>query len=99
MTHTDHRENTRPRETSGKHIRAFGWMILLTAIAFAAVATEYLPRGLTLTVILVLAAIQTVLQLATFMHLDRRHQLPILFMVSGLGFSVIIAVAIWWLRG
>lgn len=95
MTDTDHRENTRPRETSSQHIRAFGWMILLTAIAFAAVATGYLPTPLTVAVVLVLAGIQTLLQLTTFMHLDRRHQLPILFMASGLGFSVIIAVALY----
>ncbi|PTM59831.1 cytochrome C oxidase subunit IV family protein [Desmospora activa] len=98
MTDTDHRENTRPQETSGQHLRAFGWMILLTAIAFAAVATGTLSTPLTLTVILVLAVIQTVLQLTTFMHLDRRHQLPILFMASGLGFSAIIAVALWWMK-
>jgi cytochrome c oxidase subunit 4 len=99
MTHTDHKENTRPRETPRKHLRAFGWMILLTAIAFAAVGTGVLPKGITLAVILILAAIQALLQLVTFMHLDRRHQLPILFMASGIGFSLIIALAIWFWRG
>ncbi|PTX64221.1 heme/copper-type cytochrome/quinol oxidase subunit 4 [Melghirimyces profundicolus] len=99
MTRTDHNENTRPRETTSLHLKSFGWMLLFTAIAFALVGGGYFPAPVTFTVLLFLAFVQLILQLTTFMHLDRRSQLPILFIVSGVGFSVIIAVALWIMKG
>ena len=70
-------------------------MLLVTAIAFASVGSRYFPTSITLTVILVMAGIQLILQLTSFMHLDRRSQIPILFMTAGLGFSAIIVVGIY----
>ncbi|WP_380702992.1 cytochrome C oxidase subunit IV family protein [Salinithrix halophila] len=100
MTPTDHQEeNTRPKETPARHLRAFGWMLLFTTISFALVGSGYFSAPLTFTVILALAFIQLLLQLVIFMHMDRRHQLPILFMASGIGFSIIIAVAMWAMKG
>lgn len=100
MTQTHHKENARPRkETPSKHVRSFGWMLLITAIAFAFVGTGFFPATVTFTVILTLAVIQLILQLTIFMHLDRRSQVPILFMATGIGFSFIIVVAIFVMRG
>ncbi|GGA42094.1 hypothetical protein GCM10007416_13820 [Kroppenstedtia guangzhouensis] len=99
MTQTDHKNNTRRRETPSGHLRSFGWMLLVTAIAFASVGSRYFPTSITLTVILVMAGIQLILQLTSFMHLDRRSQIPILFMTAGLGFSAIIVVGIYFMRG
>ncbi|SMO70964.1 cytochrome C oxidase subunit IV family protein [Melghirimyces algeriensis] len=99
MTQTNHKENRRPRETASRHLFSFGWMILLTGIAFATVGTGFFSASITLTVILVLAFLQLILQLTTFMHLDRRSQLPTLFMASGIGFSIIIVVALWAMKG
>lgn len=99
MTQTDHKPSTRRRETPSGHLRSFGWMLLVTAIAFASVGSRYFPASITLTVILVMAGIQLILQLTSFMHLDRRSQIPILFMTGGLGFSLIIVVGIYFMRG
>ncbi|OYD07387.1 cytochrome C oxidase subunit IV family protein [Paludifilum halophilum] len=91
---TQQREDTRSGETPGQHLKSFGWMLLLTAIAFAFVGVNYFSPGMTLTVILILALAQAILQLVTFMHLTRRNQLPILFVTAGILFSIIIAVSI-----
>ncbi|SFS62936.1 cytochrome C oxidase subunit IV family protein [Marininema halotolerans] len=98
MTNSDQQPN-RPQETTSRHLISFGWMLLFTAISFALVKMEKFSPSVTFFFIVVLAFIQLILQLVTFMHLDRRHQLPILFMSSGIGFSIIIAVGMWWLRG
>ena len=65
---------------------------------FALVGTGIFPPWITFSIIVLLAFIQLVLQLTTFMHLDRRSQLPIVFMTAGIGFSVIIAVAMFLMR-
>ena len=98
MVQTDQPDNTRPRETPAKHLKSFGWMLLITAIAFSLVGTGIFPPWITFSIIVLLAFIQLVLQLTTFMHLDRRSQLPIVFMTAGIGFSVIIAVAMFLMR-
>ncbi|GGE08292.1 hypothetical protein GCM10011571_06930 [Marinithermofilum abyssi] len=95
MVQKESSASNRPRESSKKHLISFFWMILFTAAAFVVVATEAFSGPVTLAIILVLAAIQAVLQLFTFMHLDRRSQLPILFMASGIGLGVIFALSLW----
>ncbi|PTX60729.1 cytochrome c oxidase subunit 4 [Melghirimyces profundicolus] len=83
-------------ESSLKHLISFGWMILLTAVAFAAVALNIVPQNLVIPLILALAVVQVFLQLFTFMHLDfKKHRLTVMFMFTGIGIGVICAVALW----
>ncbi|QKG83570.1 cytochrome B6 [Kroppenstedtia pulmonis] len=88
-------ESTRHKESTTQYLSSFGWMLMLTAVAFLFVGTGYFPTRFTLIAILILAVIQGLFQFITFMHLDRRHQLVILFLISGLGLSVIFALGIW----
>ncbi|SDX39635.1 Heme/copper-type cytochrome/quinol oxidase, subunit 4 [Marininema mesophilum] len=99
MTQSNQHKQHRPRETAGRHLISFGWMLLFTAVSFALVSLERFSPRVTFALILVLAFIQFLIQLVSFMHLDRRQQLTILFLTSGIGFSIIIAVGMWWLKG
>jgi cytochrome c oxidase subunit 4 len=80
---------------------SFVLMLVLTALAFVAVASERIPAGFAVPFILLLALIQFVLQLVIFMHLNEKDsEYPILFVFSGL-FVAILTIAslmylIWW---
>ncbi|OYD07371.1 cytochrome C oxidase subunit IV family protein [Paludifilum halophilum] len=85
-------------ETAGKHLISFAGMIVLTVIAFALVGTGAVSNGVVIPVILLLAAIQVVIQLFTFMHLDQKGSFfPILFMGGGfiVAATAIIAMLFW----
>ncbi len=85
-----------PPERSRKHLIAFAVMRVLTAIAFAAVATGALPLAGLVTLLLIMAAIQVILQFFTFMHLDQKgHFFPIFFTGAGLLFAVIVVLGVW----
>ncbi len=85
-----------PPERSRKHLIAFAVMMVLTAIAFAAVATGALPLAGLVTLLLIMAAIQVILQFFTFMHLDQKgHFFPIFFTGAGLLFAVIVVLGVW----
>ncbi|SMO75827.1 cytochrome C oxidase subunit IV family protein [Melghirimyces algeriensis] len=94
--------NTQPtqaqtgKQDSGlKYVASFALMILLTAVAFAAVAMNIVPQGWVIPLILVLAAVQVFLQLFTFMHLDlKKDAVTVSFMVTGLFIGVVCAVAV-----
>lgn len=81
------------------HYITFVISILLTMLAFAAVAFGDLDPRFVISFIVVLAIVQAVFQLAYWMHMkDRGHNLPILFIFTG-GFVALLAVisAIYWM--
>lgn len=83
-------------DRSRKHLIAFAVMLVLTAIAFAAVATGALPVAALVALLLIMAAIQVILQFFTFMHLDQKgHFFPILFTGAGLLFAVVVVLGVW----
>ncbi|GGE26863.1 hypothetical protein GCM10011571_31340 [Marinithermofilum abyssi] len=83
------------QESAWKHVTSFAVMIVLTAIAFAAVATNLVPSHLLVPLLLTLAAVQVVVQLYTFMHLNQKGSgFPVAFMASGIFIGVISAVAL-----
>lgn len=78
-----------------KHILSFVVMIVLTAIAFYLVANDVMSIQLLIPILIGLAAIQVVLQLYIFMHLDQKGQtFPIFFMVVGIAIAVISVLGI-----
>ncbi|SEM80845.1 cytochrome C oxidase subunit IV family protein [Lihuaxuella thermophila] len=78
-----------------KYVISFFLMILFTAIAFILVERNWLSPEGTFWSITILAAIQVVLQLFTFMHLDQKGQeIPIIFMGLGILIAVISVVGI-----
>ncbi|MDI3270293.1 MAG: cytochrome C oxidase subunit IV family protein, partial [Bacillota bacterium] len=71
-----------------------GIMLALTAVAFLAVGFGWLAPSPLVILLLVLAGIQVVLQLAVFMHLDVSPRLYALTYGVGLLFAVTFAVAV-----
>ncbi|MHA0857111.1 cytochrome C oxidase subunit IV family protein [Paenibacillus sp. CMAA1364] len=94
--------NRRPRqEGPQKHIVVFILSIVLTLIAFAAVAAGEVNKAFTITLLLVMAVLQVFVQMAYWMHLkDKGHLLPIVFMLGGFfvaGTAVVTAIFwMWW---
>jgi cytochrome c oxidase subunit 4 len=92
----------RPRhEGPQKHIVVFIFSIVLTLIAFAAVAAGGINPAFTITILLVMAVLQVFVQMGYWMHLkDKGHLMPIIFMAGGFfvaGTAVITALFwMWW---
>lgn len=79
---------------------SFVLMILLTLIAFGAVAAD-LSKWFTIPVILLMAVVQVIFQLYYFMHMSHKgHEAPQLFLFSGalVGFLTLLTffTIIWW---
>lgn len=70
------------------------FMLILTAIAFLAVGFGWLPPSPLVILLLALAAIQVLLQLAVFMHLDASPRLYAFTYGVGLMFAVVFAVSV-----
>ncbi|WP_152396413.1 cytochrome C oxidase subunit IV family protein [Paenibacillus guangzhouensis] len=88
-------------EGPGKHIVAFIFSIVLTLIAFAAVMAGEVNKTFTYIIIMVMAVLQVVVQLAYWMHMkDRGHLMPIIFLFGGalIAFTAIIMAVywVWW---
>lgn len=65
-----------------KHIVVFIFSIVLTLIAFAAVAAGGVNATFAIILLLVMAVLQVIVQMGFWMHLkDKGHLLPILFML------------------
>ncbi|RUT31617.1 cytochrome C oxidase subunit IV [Paenibacillus zeisoli] len=93
-----HRHRT---EGPQKHVIAFIFSIVLTLIAFAAVAAGGVNASFTIILLVVMAVLQVLVQLGYWMHLkDKGHMIPILFMAFGFfvaGTAVITALYwVWW---
>ncbi|MDQ0206478.1 cytochrome C oxidase subunit IV family protein [Alkalicoccobacillus murimartini] len=83
-----------------KQIVAFALMIFLTFLAFAAVATDFVPRTLAIPFILILAVVQFALQLLFFMHMkDKDHAWVNVFMITGIFITLPTIVALMLLIG
>ncbi|MCM2674852.1 cytochrome C oxidase subunit IV family protein [Alkalicoccobacillus plakortidis] len=83
-----------------KQIVAFALMIFLTFLAFAAVATDFVPRTLAIPFILILAVVQLALQLLFFMHMkDKDHAWVNVFMITGIFITLPTIVALMLLIG
>ncbi|CAM3104730.1 cytochrome C oxidase subunit IV family protein [Paenibacillus sediminis] len=84
-----------------KHVVAFIFSIVLTLIAFAAVAAGGVNTTFTVIILLVMAVLQVLVQLGYWMHMkDKGHFIPILFLVGGffVAFTcVVMALSwVWW---
>ena len=81
-----------------KHIIVFILSIVLTAIAFAAVAAGEVNTAFTVILLLVMAVIQVFVQMGYWMHLkDKGHMMPILFMIGGFFVAATcIVMALFW---
>lgn len=78
-----------------KHFLSFAFMIVLTVIAFYVVMYDVVDKSMILPLILVLASIQVLLQLFTFMHLDQKGSAYYtVFIVFGILIAVISAIGI-----
>ena len=80
------------------YLIGFGLALLLTAVPFAAVAFELLPRAATLIVIFIAAIIQIIVHLRFFLHLDltetpRENLLAIAF--AALLILIMIGGSLW----
>lgn len=94
------RRSTRP-EGPQKHIVAFILSIVLTAIAFAAVAAGGVNPTFTIILLLFMAVLQVIIQMGFWMHLkDKGNLMPIIFMIGGFfvaGLAVLPALFwVWW---
>lgn len=103
--HTAGREpkikRARTHEGPKNHIIAFGISIILTMLAFAAVANEALSPPFVIFLIVTMAVIQAVVQVAFWMHAkDKGHFMPVLFLSTGafVAFTAFIMALywVWW---
>ncbi|MBP2001651.1 cytochrome c oxidase subunit 4 [Paenibacillus shirakamiensis] len=84
-----------------KHVVAFIFSIVLTLIAFAAVAAGGVNSSFTIILLVVMAVLQVIIQLAYWMHMkDKGHMIPIIFMAGGffVAFTAVITALywVWW---
>lgn len=94
------RHRHRP-EGPQKHIAAFAFSVVLTLIAFAAVAAGGVNAAFTVILLLAMAVLQVIVQMGFWMHLkDKGHLMPIIFMLGGFfvaGTCIVMALAwVWW---
>ncbi|MCM3610709.1 cytochrome c oxidase subunit IVB [Planococcus sp. MERTA32b] len=100
-SHAEHEFLKKKRNTEMRHqLTSFAIMIFLTLIAFTMVAAGF-SAYLIVPIILLLAAVQVVLQLYHFMHLSNKgHGTVAFFMFSGMfvAFITILALVtiVWW---
>jgi cytochrome c oxidase subunit 4 len=98
----DRVKRTEGHEGPKNHIVGFAISIFLTILAFVAVANiETLDRTFVLMLLVAMAIVQVVVQLAFWMHMkDKGHFFPVLFLATGC-FIVFTAVImsqywVWW---
>lgn len=83
------------------HLITFGFSIVLTILAFIAVAFEAIPSSFTLPFIIGLGVIQAIFQGLVWMHLNQKgHKFAGIFMLSGVLMTFITILCfvflIWW---
>lgn len=84
-----------------RHIVVFIFSIVLTLIAFAAVAAGGVNATFAVILLLVMAVLQVILQMGFWMHLkDKGHLMPIIFMLGGFfiaGTCIVMSLYwVWW---
>jgi cytochrome c oxidase subunit 4 len=81
-----------------KHLIAFIFSLVLTLIAFAAVAAGDMNRSFVLILLVTMAILQVIIQLGFWMHMkDKGHLFPIIGIITGsfVAFTCVI-MAIYW---
>ncbi|MFD2614903.1 cytochrome C oxidase subunit IV family protein [Paenibacillus gansuensis] len=91
----------RRHEGPQKHLIAFVFSLILTLIAFAAVAAGEMNRNFVLVLLVVMAIGQVLIQLIFWMHMkDRGHLYPIIGLAAGafVAFTCVIMALywVWW---
>ncbi|QSO46907.1 cytochrome aa3 quinol oxidase subunit IV [Alicyclobacillus mengziensis] len=82
-----------------KHIIGYIISLVLTVLAFGAALKLHLPTRMTLTIIVVLAIFQMLVQLFMFMHLTERihgDTFQRIFIYTGVGFAAVVVVGTIW---
>jgi cytochrome c oxidase subunit 4 len=97
-TNLDHSVETGKSRSMRKHIISYVVMMLISIAAFWMVANQLLtPVALTV-ILLIMASILVLLQLADFMHLDQKgHLFPTIFIGTGIfwGIIFILVILLW----
>ncbi|WP_274653031.1 cytochrome C oxidase subunit IV family protein [Paenibacillus humicola] len=101
--HTAAEERSRHQRHEGpqKHIISFILSIILTVIAFSAVAAGEVNETFTYIILIGMAIIQVFVQMAFWMHMkDRGHVFPIFGILMGVCvvFTIVIMAEywVWW---
>lgn len=92
-------KRSKGHEGPRNHLITFGISIILTILAFAAVTIPGLSKGFVYTLLISMAVLQVLVQLAFWMHLkDRGHFWAVLAMIFG-ALVVLYAVisAVFWI--
>jgi cytochrome c oxidase subunit 4 len=95
---TDEQPKRHRVEGPQKHIVAFVLSLALTIIAFATVAAGEINTTFTYIILVSMAVLQVIIQLAFWMHMkDRGHLFPIIGILAG-GFVVftMVIMAVYW---
>ncbi|MBR8660445.1 cytochrome C oxidase subunit IV family protein [Brevibacillus sp. NL20B1] len=101
--HTHNEEVRKPKvkkERAKNHIVAFIASLVLTALAFIAVAYEVVPSGFTVPFIIGLAFVQALFQLFFWMHMDQKgHEFARISIFAGvffvLAFVIVFVLWVW----
>ncbi|KQL46310.1 cytochrome C oxidase subunit IV [Brevibacillus choshinensis] len=94
--HTEEVRKPKVKHDSPKrHLVAFIGSLVLTALAFIAVAFEVIPTSFTVPFIVVLAFVQAFFQLFVWMHMDQKgHEFARISIFAGL-FVILLAIIVF----
>ncbi|MBO8162674.1 MAG: cytochrome C oxidase subunit IV family protein [Brevibacillus sp.] len=100
-TSTSQRKPVHRHAGAKNHLITFAVSIILTAIAFIAVASESVDRNTLVPLLLILAFVQALFQLYVWMHMDQKgHGFAALGMFSGTLVALVTIIAfvlwVWW---
>jgi cytochrome c oxidase subunit 4 len=88
--HSSLQKKIKLKQERRQHNVSFFMMILLTIVAFAAIASDAVSNQLAILFILVLAGVQVFFQLYVWMHLGHKgHEFPMWGIASGLLIAMI----------
>lgn len=101
--HTTSGEETKRHKVEGsqKHIVAFVMSLALTIIAFAAVSAGDINVTFTYIILVTMAVLQVIIQMAFWMHMkDQGHLFPIIAILAGVFvvFTMVVMALywVWW---
>lgn len=101
MTEVDQFTRHERKEEMKRQFISFGFMIVLTAISFALVATGTITSTYVIPIIFVMAIVQAGFQFYYFMHLkDKGHAMPATLIYGGVWAAFLtlagLAIISWW---
>ncbi|WDS38080.1 cytochrome o ubiquinol oxidase subunit IV [Pseudoxanthomonas sp.] len=80
------------------YLIGFVWAVVLTVIPFALAMTGFFPAGVTAAIVAVLAAVQIVVHLVYFLHMDRsaaQRWNIMVFVFTVLVIGIVIVGSLW----